>query len=650
MTHVRRLLRDRAVLGGVAALVVFAVISASLIVWTARVASADDRQVRAATAQIQSTHELSEAALLLAGGDLDQRPTIAATLRTFERTHHGLHSGDPGLDLPGTGRRDLEIGFTAIEPAFTAVLETTRSLLDGPEASSLGAEVVAAAAEYRAQIAAIRSAFAADAAAHAVRAQQLQLTTVTIGFSLAIMVLMIAAHRRQRSGGGARPLPGPGELDQLTGLPRRSTLREHLIEAIHVRRPTVGFVALLLVDIRPSTEPRGLTPKRAHDRAVQEAARRIRETVRSTDLVARAGRSRFAVVIERSPRAEDAGKVAEKLIDVLAERVAAGPTIVDLAPAVGIALSPVDASTGDELLDKAELALRIASERPTPACRYFSSEQRSGVGSRVEMASALRDALGDEGGLWLAYQPKIRLADSAVIGLEALARWTHPEVGSVPPAEFIAIAEESDLILDLGRWVIDAACSQLAAWLHEGRPSLPVSVNVSTREFRHGELDSIVATALARHQIPAGLLEIEITEGVLIDDHEQPLQQMRDLRELGVRIAVDDFGTGYSSLSYLKRFPIDTLKIDRSFISELREGTEDAAIATAIIALAHSLGLHVIAEGVESKQQLEILLTLGCDIAQGFYFGRPAPASDVHRLWPVAVSARPVPDRREALR
>ena len=495
----------------------------------------------------------------------------------------------------------------------------------------------------RTQMSRIASVLASDAAAHSVRAQQLQFIALTVGFSLAIMVLMVAANTRQQAVGHSERLPGPGDLDQLTGLVQRHALRQHLIDVIHRRPEYVGFVALLLVDIRPATDRIGGPTKRAFDRVVQEAARRLRATVRSTDLVARTGRVQFAVVIDRSPRVDDAGRVAAKLVEALSDSITVGTTEIDMVPAIGIALSPLDAATGDELLEKADLALRIAAERPAAAYRYFSPELRAGMASRAELARALHEAVGNGGQLWVAYQPKIRLQDSSVIGLEALARWDHPELGSVEPVEFIAIAEESDLILEFGEWTIEGVCKQIASWREEGQALVPVSINVSSRQFRHGDLDDMVATALARHDITADLIEIEITEGVLIDDHERPLAHMRDLRNLGIKIAIDDFGTGYSSLSYLKRFPIDTLKIDQSFISELRDGTEDAAISTAIIALAHSLGLEVIAEGVETKEQLEILLALGCDAAQGFYFGRPAPAAEVYQLWPRDVPSQESP-------
>ena len=214
-----------------------------------------------------------------------------------------------------------------------------------------------------------------------------------------------------------------------------------------------------------------------------------------------------------------------------------------------------------------------------------------------------------------------------MIGFEALIRWRHPTLGSLAPDEFIPLAEESALIEQLGCWVVEEVCRQLASWSRSGSRPVPVSINISTHQFRSGDLDRIVSDALRRHRLRADLIEIEITEGVLMDDQDGPLAHMERLHKLGVRIAVDDFGTGYSSLSYLKRFPIDTVKIDRSFISELSEGSEDAAISTAIISLAHSLDLDVVAEGVETREQLDILIDLGCDAAQGFLFSKPVSAA-----------------------
>ena len=635
-------MRHRAVSTGFAVLLAFALASAALVVWTTDTRAADQRLVATARDQVQRTHVLSAQAQLLAD-DLVQAPELTATLAIFERSHLGLRFEDAGLGLAGAGGTDLDVLYTAIEPAFTRVTAAVEAVIAQPGGPNLDVEIADAADSYRTQMSRIASVLASDAAAHSVRAQQLQLIALTVGYSLAIMVLMVAANTKQQAVAHSERLPGPGDLDQLTGLVRRHALREHLIDVIHRRPEYVGFVALLLVDIRPATDRIGGPTKRAFDRVVWEAARRLRATVRSTDLVARTGRVQFAVVIDRSPRVDDAGRVAAKLIEALSDSITVGTTEIDMVPAIGIALSPLDAATGDELLEKADLALRIASERPAAAYRYSSPELRAGLASRAELARALREAVGNGGQLWVAYQPKIRLQDSSVIGLEALARWDHPELGSVEPVEFIPIAEESHLILEFGEWTIESVCKQIASWREEGEALVPVSINVSSRQFRHGDLDDMVATALARHDISEDLIEIEITEGVLINDHERPLAHMRDLRNLGIKIAIDDFGTGYSSLSYLKRFPIDTLKIDQSFISELRDGTEDAAISTAIIALAHSLDLEVIAEGVETKEQLEILLALGCDAAQGFYFGRPAPAAEVYQLWPRDVPSQESP-------
>ncbi len=628
MRLARRIGGDRAVLGSLVVLVVFAVAAVAVSTQAAAVRTVDERTVAVARTQIETSLAVATQALQLDGGE-ELAADLTATIDRLRETHRSLRYGDPTAGLPGAGGTELASMFSQAEKTLADLVAATGRLLGGDDATA-GSAVVDAATAYRSDMQRIAGSLSRAAASHAVVAKQINLVIVAAGFSIAIFLLMLAAGRRGPAGGAASGATRVAELDQLTGLVRRAGLRDRLIDAIHRRPEADTFVALLLIGVRTTSRTRS---SEITDAIVLETARRLRVTVRSTDTVARTGRQQFAVVIDRSPRVEDAGRVAAKLIEALSQPVVAGGAAVSVIPAVGIALSPLDAPSGDDLLERAAVAQRVAEGRNAPAYRYFSPELRPIATSRGQLTESLREALTAPDQLWIAYQPKVRLRDGAMIGFEALLRWEHPTLGPLRPEDFVPLAEESDLIIELGTWVVEEVCRQLATWSRTRRRVVPVSVNVSTRQFRSGDLDTIVSSALTRHGLAPGLIEIELTEGVLIDDHERPLTHMEDLRRLGVRISVDDFGTGYSSLSYLKRFPIDTLKIDRSFISELHEDSEDAAISTAIIALAHSLELDVIAEGVETREQLDILIDLGCDAAQGYYFSAPVPAAEAEDLW-----------------
>ena len=382
------------------------------------------------------------------------------------------------------------------------------------------------------------------------------------------------------------------------------------------------------------------------DRLLQETANRLRRCVRASDTVARFNGDHFVVLLEGNHRAEDAAIVARKVLEDLNAPFEVGGGTIAASASIGIAVAPIDAEKADQLLDRAHLAMQAATRLGRATYQYFSPELKAAAFGKLELLDGLRRALERGTELRLAYQPKINLRTGQVAGVEALLRWQHPELGEVLPDQFIPVAEETELILPLGRWVIETACRQAAAWRLNGVGDVPVSVNVSARQFRNGDLVEVIAAELERSGLPAEFFEIELTEGVLMDDTERSRGILDELRVLGVGIAIDDFGTGYSSLSYLKRFPIDCLKIDQSFIQELSEGSNDAAISTAIIALAHSLDLEVIAEGVEELGQLGVLKALDCDIVQGFLFARPMPAASLgaflgrlpaiadDRLWP----------------
>lgn len=470
-----------------------------------------------------------------------------------------------------------------------------------------------------------------DANVAAVRTQQLQMAIVA-GAAIALVILIgsVAARRD----GTPKPRRGrahhPSQTDPLTGLGRIDAVRQRLAELLDATRPGKGFVGMLAVGIQPEHEHFLPLTRSQLDAALLETSRRLRETVRATDTVARLARDELAVALPSSPRVEDPGRVASKILGALDRPIDVGDAMVRPNPRVGIAIAPLDAVTPDGLIQRARLARRAASDSPAAVYRSYSDELAPSVLGSLEMQEDLAAALeADDGQLWVAYQPKIDLNSERVVGFEALARWDHPQRGPVSPAEFIAVAEETQLIVRLGRWVLDKVCAQITTWEAHIQQRLPVSVNVSGRQFEHPGLAADIREVLERHGVDAELLELELTEGILLEDRQELISMMRELSELGVKIAVDDFGTGYSALSYLKRFPIDVLKIDRTFIRDLRGGDSDEAISTAIISMAHSLALEVVAEGVETPEQLSVLRSLGCDAAQGFYFAHPAPPNEI---------------------
>jgi len=308
---------------------------------------------------------------------------------------------------------------------------------------------------------------------------------------------------------------------------------------------------------------------------------------------------------------------------------------------IGISVYPKDGASFDELFKNADIAMYKAKESGRNAFHFFTREMNAGALERLLLENALRQALAEEQFV-LYYQPQIDLINGAVVGVEALVRWQHPEMGLIPPTKFIPIAEETGLIAPIGEWVLREACRQNRFWQESRLLSAPIAVNLSVRQFALGDLLDVIVGALDASALPAGRLEVEITESMLVQDVEKTLSTFSALKARGVRIAVDDFGTGYSSLSYLKRFPLNRLKIDQSFVRDLTTNRDDQAIASAIINLGHSLGLVIIAEGVETEAQLQILRSLGCNEAQGYFFAKPMCAEDMAQYLRSA-SSRAIP-------
>lgn len=414
--------------------------------------------------------------------------------------------------------------------------------------------------------------------------------------------------------------------DDLTDTFNRHGLKIQLDQALAAARRSAAPLALLLLDLDNFKSINDTLGHSVGDQLLIEAARRLRECVRASDILARLGGDEFVVVLTDMEAARAALSVAGKLLAVLRAPYAIDARTLHASASIGVAVFPADGADAETLLKNADAAMYLAKEKGRDNVRFFDDEMRVRALARLELENDLRGAL-KAGQFALHYQPQVAARDGRILGFEALLRWHHPLRGFVSPADFIPIAEASGLIEPIGAWVLDTACRQLKVWRAEGIAGVRMAVNLSARQLRAADLVERVQDVLDRHGIPPGALEIEITESVAMDDPAQSIERLRALRALGVTLAIDDFGTGYSSLAYLKLLPIHVLKIDRSFVRDVDTDANDAAICAATIALAHTLGLKVVAEGIETETQRHILATVQrCDYLQGYLIGRPAPA------------------------
>jgi diguanylate cyclase (GGDEF)-like protein/PAS domain S-box-containing protein len=420
--------------------------------------------------------------------------------------------------------------------------------------------------------------------------------------------------------------------DALTQLANRALFRERVSEALEHRG--AGDVTVLFLDLDGFKEVNDSLGHLAGDQLLVQVAERLRRSVRDGDLVARFGGDEFAVLIQSPIGAPDAELVAQRIVDGLQEPFAIDARDIHVQASIGLASAGLLGQTDDgaeQLMRNADLAMYKAKSAGGSGYASYDPQMLSGLVERLELEADLRLAL-ERDELALHYQPTIDISTSRVIGFEALVRWQHPTRGLVPPCDFIPIAEATGLIVPLGRWVLTEACRQAVAWGAGTGRAVKMAVNVSVRQFDRSDLPAMVGEVLAETGMPAGQLCLEMTESVLMTDTEENLAQLLRLKALGLMLAIDDFGTGYSSLAYLRRFPVDTLKIDRSFVERLGEQTDDAALAGTIIQLGQSLGMTTVAEGIEEYGQLAALREMGCGFAQGFYFSRPVPALEAGRL------------------
>lgn len=410
--------------------------------------------------------------------------------------------------------------------------------------------------------------------------------------------------------------------DALTGLPNRMLLLDRLNQSLVQAARHGGRIALMFVDVDRFKQINDTLGRGIGDRLLQEIGLRLQGCVRRTDTVSRQGGDEFILLLSEAGSPAELSDIAEKIVTGLAEPYELDGHELYLSVSVGISVWPDDGTDAETLIKHADIAMYHAKQNGRNTFQFYIDDMNRKAAERLYLEHSLRRAL-DRGELVLRYQPQVNLHTGRVVGAEALLRWRHPKRGLVPPEQFIPIAEETGVILAIGRWVLEEACRQAAAWRQQGLTSLRMAVNLSLVESRQNDLVKNVEQALARSGLPPEWLELEITESVVMSDVPSATQRLRELKELGLRMSIDDFGTGYSSLSYLKQLPVDSLKIDRIFVRDLSTSTGDAAIADAIIRMGHSLKLTTIAEGVENRMALNFLRDRRCDDVQGYLFSRP---------------------------
>jgi diguanylate cyclase (GGDEF)-like protein/PAS domain S-box-containing protein len=440
------------------------------------------------------------------------------------------------------------------------------------------------------------------------------------------LTLMAKVHELNRSTEDARAMAlevaHSAHHDFLTGLPNRVLLSDRISQAIALAPRHSKQLAVLFLDLDGFKVINDSLGHPVGDGMLQSVATRLQAQVRDSDTVSRQGGDEFVVLLTEAEAWDNAAMVAKRISDAIEEAHLIGGNELHITTSIGISVFPDDGADAETLIKNADTAMYQAKEDGRNGIRFFRPEMNVRAVERQLIEQSLRLAVEREEFV-LHYQPKIDMATDEVTGAEALIRWSHPTRGVISPAQFIPIAEQSGLILPIGRWVLREACRQMRAWLDAGLKLSSVAVNVSAVELREDDFVDYVLSVLDETGLDPRLLELELTETVLMKDIDVTATVLQELREHGMRVSVDDFGTGYSSLSYLHRFPIDSLKIDRSFVSEIRVEAGGSAIVAAIISMARSLRLRVVAEGVETAAQLAFLQALACDEAQGFYFSRP---------------------------
>jgi len=438
--------------------------------------------------------------------------------------------------------------------------------------------------------------------------------------------------------------------DSLTELPNRTLLIDRLGQAIKYAHRNNNLLAVMFLDLDRLKNINDSLGHDVGDTLLKHVANVLKTSLRSTDtisrlkndkdmieglpgtIISRLGGDEFIIVLEELAATGAASTVAKKILEQLTQSpFMHGNNKIHISSSIGVSIYPTDSTDLHALIKQADIAMYRSKDTGRNTYNFFTEDLNTEISKRLSLEADLRQAI-DNDEFELFYQPKAIALDKQVFGAEALIRWRRPGIGIIPPFEFIPILEETGLILPVGQWVIETACKQCREWIDQGLTPIHVAVNLSARQFYQQDLDTIIYNALNDANIPAEFLELEITESLLMEDRDCSIETLNKLKKMGLTISIDDFGTGYSSLSYLKRFPVDTLKIDQSFIRDITIDPDDAVITIAIISLAHSLRLKVIAEGVETQEHLDFLIQNKCDQVQGYFLSRPMPANEF-RQW-----------------
>ncbi|BBH20122.1 hypothetical protein Back11_14670 [Paenibacillus baekrokdamisoli] len=415
-------------------------------------------------------------------------------------------------------------------------------------------------------------------------------------------------------------------LDPLTGLPNRHLLNDRLTQALDQANENKQIIGIMFIDLDRFKYINDTLGHAMGDRLLIEVAKRIQAIVGKGDTVSRQGGDEFIVLLPNTT-SDEITKKAHKIVDLFSKSVVISEHEMFVTPSIGISLYPSDGSDSENLIKNADTAMYRVKEQGKNSFQFYTPDMNEMVSKKMKLEIGLRKGL-ERGEFHVFYQPQVDIISGNVIGLEALIRWQHPEWGVISPAEFIPLAEETGLIIPIGEWVLYEACRQSKTWQNEGYPPLRMAVNISSRQFQQSNLLEVISKTLKETGLDPQYLELELTESI-IQDSKYAISTMQQLKTMGIHLSIDDFGTGYSSLSYLKLFPIDTLKIDRSFTSNIFVDSKDAALVHTIINMAHNLDLKVIAEGVESQEQLHFLEQRQCNQAQGYLFSRPISTDEM---------------------
>jgi diguanylate cyclase (GGDEF)-like protein len=429
--------------------------------------------------------------------------------------------------------------------------------------------------------------------------------------------------------------------DTLTGLPNRHWLINYLPKALEKAAVNATQVAVLVIDLDDFKHVNDSSGRATGDRLLQAIAVRLRSVLRPEDVCVRLGEDEFAVILENVASVDDVMHVASRTTQALHQPFDILQRKKPFSASIGISMFPADGNDAETLLKNADIAMYSAKAECRGKFRFYEYTLYERIKSRLDTEQELLHAI-EEDHFVMYYQPRVDTVSGKLVGMEALVRWIHPERGLVPPNSFIPLAESTGIILPLGELVMDKVCAQMASWQTQQLPLVPISVNVSARQFNEGNVKDFVAACLHKHHIAAELIEIELTESVMTGDFDLVLAEINAISALGVKIHIDDFGTGYSSLALLHKLDMDVLKVDRAFTSQLGDGKDGEIFFAAIVSMAKALGMSVVAEGVETAEQLHILQTLGCDEIQGFFISKPLPAHEIPALMQKHVLLHPV--------